>query len=66
MTPAEQDDAETLRLLPAKLRERSVEPAAGFAASAAQFDGWGALDVLQKVASPDVLAALGSSRELPD
>jgi hypothetical protein len=52
--------------LPAALPAAGVGLDARFAASAAHFDGWGALDVLEETASPELLKALDEHGELPE
>jgi hypothetical protein len=52
--------------LPAALRAAGIELADRFAASAAHFEGWGALDVLIGLAPPELLAALEAHGELPE
>ena len=42
-----------------------LERADRFAVSAAHFEGWGALDVIEGVASPELLAALEEHGEMP-
>jgi hypothetical protein len=56
---------ETVTLLPAALRAAGIDLADRFATSAAHFEGWGALDVLEGVASGELLAALEAHGELP-
>jgi hypothetical protein len=56
---------EVVRRLPDALVAAGVTLADDFAASAAHFEGWGALAVLEEVADPDVLAALDERDELP-
>jgi hypothetical protein len=56
---------EVVRRLPDALRSAGVPLADEFSASAAHFEGWGALSVLQKVADPDLIAALEARGELP-
>jgi hypothetical protein len=56
---------EVVRRVPDALAAAGVGRADDFAASAAHFEGWGALAVLEEVADPDVLAALDERDELP-
>jgi hypothetical protein len=56
---------EVVRRLPEALAAAGVTLADDFAASAAHFEGWGALAVLEEVADPDVLAVLDERDELP-
>jgi hypothetical protein len=56
---------EVVRRLPDELQAASVRLDDEFAASAAHFEGWGALAVLQEVADPHLLAALEAREELP-
>jgi hypothetical protein len=56
---------EIVRLLPDALRAAGVELGDVFAASAAHFEGWGALDVLESLASPELRAALEERGEWP-
>jgi hypothetical protein len=54
------------RRLPDAFRTAGVELGDGFAASAAHFEGYGALAALQATASPDTIAALDARGELPE
>jgi hypothetical protein len=56
---------EIVRLLPAALATAGLELADRFAASAAHFEGWGALDVIDGLASPELRAALAEHGEMP-
>jgi hypothetical protein len=56
---------EVVRALPAALQAAGVPLDQEFAASAAHFEGWGALRVLQDVGDPRVLGALEARGELP-
>jgi hypothetical protein len=56
---------EVVRRLPDELQTAGVRLDEEFAASAAHFEGWGALAVLQEVADPHLLAALEAREELP-
>jgi hypothetical protein len=57
---------EAVRRLPDALRAAGVELDQHFAVSAAHFEGWGALAVLRRVATPELLAALAARDELPE
>lgn len=56
---------EIVRLFPAALAAAGLELADRFAASAAHFEGWGALDVIDGLASPELRAALEAHGEMP-
>src|SRR4051812_38119048 len=54
-----------VKQLPAALRTAGVPLDPDFAATAAHFEGWGALAVLEEVADPALLAALEARGERP-
>lgn len=56
---------EIVRSLPAALAAAGLELADRFAVSAAHFEGWGALDAIVGVSSPELLAALEAHGEMP-
>lgn len=56
---------ETVRLLADALRGAGVPLAERFAASAAHFEGWGVLKILEATADGDALHALEEQDELP-
>jgi hypothetical protein len=60
-----QATVEVVRRLPDELQAAGVRLDEEFAASAAHFEGWGALAVLQEVADTRLLAALEARGELP-
>ena len=51
--------------LPPALADAGIVLGDRFAVSAAHFEGWGALDVLQGTAAPELLKALADHGELP-
>jgi hypothetical protein len=52
--------------LPAAFARAGIHLHERFAVSAAHFEGWGALDVLEGTASPELLKALADHGELPE
>jgi len=57
---------EIVRRLPAALTSRGLPLTERFAAAAAHFEGWGALETLEPVAAPELIAELRRHHELPD
>jgi hypothetical protein len=57
---------ELVRQLPAALSAIGIGLDQRFAVSAAHFEGWGALDVLEDTAAPALLEALADHGELPE
>lgn len=57
---------EAVRRLPEALRSAEIPTDPELAVSAAHFEGWGALAVLEDVAAPELIAALEARGELPD
>jgi hypothetical protein len=57
---------ETIRRLPEALRAAGVKLEDEFAASAAHFEGYGALAVLKATAYPGTISALDARGELPE
>jgi hypothetical protein len=52
--------------LPAAFAAAGIDLHERFAVSAAHFEGWGALDVLEGTAPPELLKALADHGELPE
>jgi hypothetical protein len=57
---------EAVRRLPAAIAAAGIETHERFAVAAAQFEGYGALPVLRRLADPALLAELEARGELPD